>query len=183
MTEDQLKDKVGIYRNPASGEVRRISLNGGKLRIDAFGPVQELAPISANRFSFTGPGANTNAEAAFEKSSDGKSLLKLSRGGGRTDLFESVEPFAPAAEQLNEFAGSYYSEELDTVYKMVVENNRLLAVDRNGTKRPLTPSFRDAFATFSAAQFEFSRDARGRVAGFVVHAGRIRNVRFVRGAK
>lgn len=107
-------------------------------------------------------------------------LLKLSRSGGKTDAFESVEPFAPTAEQLNEFAGSYYSEELDTAYKMIVENNRLVAVDRNGAKRPLTPSFRDAFAAFSAAQFEFSRDGQGRVAGFLVHARRIRNVRFVK---
>jgi CubicO group peptidase (beta-lactamase class C family) len=178
--EDQLKDKVGIYRNPASGEVRRISLNGGKLRIDAFGPVMELAPISANRFRFTGPGANPNAEAAFEKSSNGKTLLKLSRGGGKTDNFDSVEAFSPSAEQLNEFAGSYYSDELDVTYKMTVENDRLVAVNRSGVKRPLTPSFRDAFATFGAAQFEFNRDGQGRVAGFAVHAGRIRNVRFVK---
>ncbi len=180
LSEDQLKDKVGIYRNPASGEVRRISLNGGKLRIDAFGPVMELAPINANRFRFAGPGANPNAEAAFEKSSNGKLRLKLSRSGGKTDAFDSVETFSPSAEQLNEFAGSYYSEELDATYRMIVENNRLFAVDRNGAKRPLTPSFRDAFATFAAAQFEFNRDGQGKVAGFVVHAGRIRNVRFVR---
>ncbi len=178
--ESDLKDKVGIYRNQSSGEVRRISLNGGKLRIDAFGPVTELAPINANRFRFTGPGANPGAEAAFEKSSNGKLLLKLSRSGGKTDAFDSVEAFSPSAEQLNEFAGSYYSEELDTTYRMIVENNRLVAVDRNGAKRPLTPSFRDAFATFGAAQFEFSRDGQGRVAGFAVHAGRIRNVLFVR---
>lgn len=178
--EDQLKDKVGIYRNPASGEVRRISLNGGKLRIDAFGPVMELAPINANRFRFTGPGGGSNAEATFEKSSNGKLLLKLSRSGGKTDAFDSVEPFSPSAEQLNGFAGSYYSEELDATYRMTVENDRLVAVNRSGVKRPLTPSFRDAFATFGAAQFEFNRDGQGKVAGFVVHAGRIRNVRFIR---
>jgi hypothetical protein len=112
--------------------------------------------------------------------SNGKLLLKLSRSGRKTDTFDSVEPFSPTAEQLNEFAGSYYSEELDTTYKMIVDNNRLVAVDRNGAKGPLTPSFRDAFAALAAAQFEFSRDAQGRVAGFAVHAGRIRNVRFVR---
>jgi CubicO group peptidase (beta-lactamase class C family) len=178
--ESELKDKVGIYRNQSSGEVRRISLNGGKLRIDAFGPVMELAPINVNRFRFTGPGAGANAEAAFEKSSHGKLLLKLSRGGGKTDNFDSVEAFSPSAEQLNEFAGSYYSEELDATYRMTVENDRLVAVNRSGVKRPLTPSFRDAFATFGAAQFEFNRDGQGRVAGFAVHAGRIRNVRFVR---
>lgn len=40
------------------------------------------------------PGANPNAEAAFEKSSNGKLLLKLSRSGGKTDAFDSVEAFS-----------------------------------------------------------------------------------------
>jgi hypothetical protein len=51
-------------------------------------------------------------------------------------------------------------------------------IDRNGRKRPLLPRIRDAFAVLSGPQFEFSRDAAGKVSGFAVHAGRIRNVRF-----
>jgi hypothetical protein len=42
----------------------------------------------------------------------------------------------------------------------------------------MVPTFRDAFALLSGAQFEFSRDAAGKISGFVVHAGRIRNVLF-----
>ncbi len=87
------------------------------------------------------------------------------------------------AEQLAEFAGSFYSEELDTTYQMSVESGRLSVVDRNETKRPMLPAARDAFRLLGGVQYEFSRDAQGKINGFGVSAGRIRNVRFVKQAK
>jgi hypothetical protein len=104
--------------------------------------------------------------------------MHLSRNNRKPDIFEKVEAFEPGAERLNEFAGSYYSEELNTTYKMSVEGGKLFVIDRNGVKRPLSPTIRDSFAVISGAQYEFSRDAGGKISGFAVHAGRIRNVRF-----
>lgn len=104
--------------------------------------------------------------------------MHLSRNNRKPDTFERVEAFEPDAGRLNEFAGSYYSEELNTTYKMSVEEGRLFVIDRNGVKRPLAPTIRDSFAVIPGPQFEFSRDAAGKVSGFAVHAGRIRNVRF-----
>lgn len=93
------------------------------------------------------------------------------------------EPITLTAEQLAEFTGSYYSEELDTAYKLAVENERLFMIDRNEMKRPLTPRTRELFTLIQGAQYEFSRDAQGKVTGFGVNAGRIRGVRFVRQTK
>ncbi|HEX4948551.1 MAG TPA: serine hydrolase domain-containing protein, partial [Blastocatellia bacterium] len=171
LPEEQLKDKVGLYRFAATGEFRRITLRDGKLRTDVFGPSVELLPLAPNRFR-VGP----TAEITFEKSASGKWTLKLPRNN-REDVFESVEAFAPTAQQLADFTGSYYSEELDTTWRLAVENEKLTTIDRNEQKIALTPTFRDAFT--GRFQAEFSRDAQGRVTGFVVHAGRIRNVKFV----
>jgi hypothetical protein len=44
---------------------------------------------------------------------------------------------------------------------------------------PLEPAFRDAFS-FEMGQLLFARDAAGRVTGFSVQAGRVRNIRFAR---
>ncbi|MEK7830992.1 MAG: serine hydrolase, partial [Acidobacteriota bacterium] len=93
------------------------------------------------------------------------------------------DPITLTAEQLAEYAGTYFSEELDTTYKLAVENGRLFTIDRNETKRPLTPRSRELFTLIQGAQFEFTRDAAGKVASFGVNAGRIRGVRFVRQAK
>jgi hypothetical protein len=61
---------------------------------------------------------------------------------------------------------------------MSVEEGKLFVIDSNGVKRPLTPTIRDSFAVILGMQYEFSRDAAGKVSGFAIHAGRIRNVRF-----
>lgn len=93
------------------------------------------------------------------------------------------DPITLTAEQLAEYAGVYSSEELDTTYRLVVENGRLTAIDRNDTKRPLVVRTRELFTLMQGAQFEFTRDAAGKVTGFGVNAGRIRGVRFVRQMK
>jgi CubicO group peptidase (beta-lactamase class C family) len=172
LSEEQLKDKVGLYRFAATGEFRRITLRDGKLWMDTFGLGASLLPLTPNRFR-----AGPTAEMTFEKSTSGKWTLKLPRND-REDAFESVEAFAPTAQQLADFAGSYYSEELDTTYRLTVEDGTLKVTDRNDQKLVLTPTYRDAFT--GRFQAEFSRDAQGRVTGFVVHAGRIRHVKFVR---
>ncbi|HEV2663836.1 MAG TPA: serine hydrolase domain-containing protein, partial [Blastocatellia bacterium] len=175
IAEAKLKEKVGVYRNLTNGELRRITLQDGSLRIDAFTLLNsELRPFSETHFNITGQ----EGSVIEFKSPGGKMQLHLSRGNSKPDTFERVKAFEPSAEQLNEFAGSYYSEELDTTYRMSVEQGGLFVIDRNGRKRPLVHRIRDAFAVLSGPQFQFSRDAAGKISGFAVHAGRIRNVRF-----
>lgn len=180
IAEERLKERAGVYRSLTNGELRRITLRDGKLRIDAFTQFNsELKPLSETRFNIVGQEGSAIEFAA----PGGKAQLTLTRSNRKPDTFERVEAFAPSAEQLNDFAGGYYSEELDTTYRMSVEGEKLFVIDRNGVKRPLALTIRDAFAAPSGAQFEFSRDASGKIFGFAVHAGRIRNVWFVRQAK
>lgn len=177
LTEEQLKDKTGLYLS-RTGELRRITLRDGKLRIDPFTPGSfELAPTSANTFFNL---AQPNVEVVFDLSNPSKKRLTLKRAGARTDVFEAVEAAAPTKDQLAEYAGNYYSEELDASYTVSLENDKLVVINKSGPKRPLLPTFRDGFTLLSGARFEFSRDAQGRVASLVVQAGRTRNLRFVR---
>ncbi|MFN4257562.1 MAG: DUF3471 domain-containing protein, partial [Saprospiraceae bacterium] len=90
------------------------------------------------------------------------------------------DPITLTAEQLAEYTGRYYSEELDATYKLAVENGKLFAMDRNESKRSLTPRSRELFTLIQGAQFEFTRDTAGKITGFGVNAGRIRGVRFMK---
>ncbi len=90
------------------------------------------------------------------------------------------DPMTLTAEQLTEYSGTYFSEELDTTYRLAVENGRLFLIDRNDTKRPLVSRTRELFTLMQGAQFEFTRNAAGKITGFGVNAGRIRGVRFVK---
>jgi CubicO group peptidase (beta-lactamase class C family) len=92
----------------------------------------------------------------------------------------AAPPAAPAldAEQVRAFAGRYYSPELDATYTLTVAADTLRLERRTGVQlmRALAP---DRFAIGSQV-FAFERDAAGRVTGFTVQAGRVRNIRFAR---
>lgn len=178
LTEEQLKDKVGLYLSRTSGELRRITLRDGKLRIDSFTPGSfELAPTGINNFfNLSSP----NIEVVFDLANLRKRRLTLKRASAGADVFEEVDQPTAAKEQLAEYAGNYYSAELDTAYTVRLENDKLVVINKGGLGRPLLPTFRDGFTLLAGARFNFSRDAQGRVTSFVVQAGRTRNLRFVR---
>jgi CubicO group peptidase (beta-lactamase class C family) len=177
LSETELKAKAGVYRSPKTGGLRRISLRDGKLRIDSFTAGSfELTPVSASRFVALAPGQTNEIE--FDS---GRFTLK--RAGQAAEVFEAVEAFTPAISQLVEYAGAYYSEELDANYTVSLDGDKLIFFGKSGPKRPMQPAFRDGFVSLSGVQLEFNRDAQGKIAGFGVNAGRIRNVRFVRLAK
>jgi CubicO group peptidase (beta-lactamase class C family) len=178
LAEDQLKDKTGLYLSRSSGELRRITLRDGKLRIDPFTPGSfELAPTDTNTFFNL---AQPNVEVVFDLTNPSQKRLTLKRAGGQIEVFEAVKATVPTKEQLAEYTGSYYSEELDTIYKLRLENDKLFVVTKTGPQRPLLPTFRDGFTLLAGTRFKFSRDAQGRVASFVVQAGRTRNLRFTK---
>lgn len=85
----------------------------------------------------------------------------------------------PTATSLEEFAGSYYSEELDATYRLSVEEGKLQLRIRKALLGSLSPQLKDEFL-LRGMRFVFSRDAHGKAAGFVLNAGRVRGVRFER---
>jgi CubicO group peptidase (beta-lactamase class C family) len=94
---------------------------------------------------------------------------------------EAERPLALSAEELQPFAGSYHSEELDVVYELEVEDGRLVLARPASLAGDLEPREADRFA---APRFtlRFLRDDAGRVSGFLLDAGRVRNLRFSRTA-
>ena len=175
--EAKLKENTGVYRSLTNGELRRVSLREVKLRMDSFSMVSsELKPVSETQFNIPG---QDGLKIEFISSS-GKTQLHLSRLNRKPDIFDRVEAFEPSTGQLNEYSGSFYSEELNSTYKMSSQDGRLYVIDSNGVKRPLQPTIRDGFTIISGPQVEFSRDPAGKVSGFAIHAGRTRNLRFLK---
>ncbi|MGB3799567.1 MAG: serine hydrolase domain-containing protein [Lewinella sp.] len=85
----------------------------------------------------------------------------------------------PTTDILAEYTGDYYSEELETVYHLVVEEGRLLVRHRWLGDVRLRAVTEDAFA---AAGFEvrFERNAEAKVSGFAINSGRTLGVWFER---
>ncbi len=100
---------------------------------------------------------------------------------------EGEEPFrlksfdraVPSEEDLLAYAGSYYSDELDYVLVLRSSGETIVA-DRRSGKEPIGPLQKDMFIADSGVVLMFERNVDGRVSGFRLHAGRVRNVKFVR---
>ena len=84
----------------------------------------------------------------------------------------------PRPEELAAFAGEYFSSELDTSYRLAVADGKLVLHRRRGPPLTLEANSVDVFR-FGGTRLRFSRE-RGRVTGFIVDAGRTRNLRFDR---
>jgi CubicO group peptidase (beta-lactamase class C family) len=183
LSAGELQTKAGLYRNSTTGAFRKVLIKDGKLRLDLFGPSYELLPVSATRFVIARPPFDIKLD--FEASSAGGARkLTITRGDGRQELFEAVEAVDPAKIQLAEYAGTYYSEELDTTYSIEITDGALIMKRGRAPGRPLLqPTVRDGFASLGGVQVEFARETQGRVAGFHFSAGRIRGVRFVKQAR
>ena len=172
---DELRRLAGLYRDPASGSVRRVQVEDGRLKIQAFGTTYALVPAGGRRFTLDDGPAGLTLD--FEDAPEGRRIRERS-----TSLPDAVwnafEPVRPTAADLAGYAGRYYSAELDTTYTLEVKDGWLtLAARRRGG--PLAPSVRDEF-TLGSMVLRFDRNAHGRPSGFLLGAGRVRNLRFER---
>lgn len=82
-----------------------------------------------------------------------------------------------SAEELAVYAGAYYSEELDVVYRLRVEADSLRVVVGKAFDEALAPMEPDVFRVFGIT-FRFQRDSDSRAASFMLDAGRVKNLRF-----
>lgn len=102
-------------------------------------------------------------------------------GDEKADLFESVPPSTPTAVELADYEGSYVSQEIEPIYRMVVQDGRLALTRLKHKPAQLEPTILDVFRA-EIGTIRFTRDSSHRVSGFVLNSGRIRNFRFTRRA-
>jgi CubicO group peptidase (beta-lactamase class C family) len=178
LSEQQMKNKVGVYWNAATGSFAKISLTDNKLFLTTPGNTELLA-LSENRFRLKGQ----PTELTFTSRADGSvSQIVVTPEGRKPGIFEVQETMNPTAEQLKEYAGAYYSDELDTVYRMEVVDDKLVLKRKKYPPMPFSVVFKDALSNPTTGIVQFTRDPQKRVNGFIVYAGRIRNLRFVKSA-
>lgn len=180
LTAEQLKRFVGLYRNPVTGALRRLSLKDGKLFADSLvGPSLEAVPLAADLLRVQGASGKVELQL-LPAPPGGKAKLVVRREGSKPETLEAIDAASPSARQLAEYAGTYASDELDATYRLALKGERLVLSIRGASERELKPTFRDGFVTPEGVQLEFRRDARGKITGFSVQAGRVRNIGFAR---
>jgi hypothetical protein len=94
-------------------------------------------------------------------------------------VYYPTAEFAPTAAQLAEFAGEYYSPDLETTFTVVVDNGRLVMRRRPDTRMLLAPVYTDAF-NGGVGLVRFHRDANGRITELSIGQGRVYDLRATR---
>jgi CubicO group peptidase (beta-lactamase class C family) len=179
ISTDEAARYAGLYWSPAGGIVRRIIARDGKLLYSRGADNEsELAPSGSDRFQMVGaPGAS---EISFPPAAAGTPRrMQVAFGGGKPLVFEEVQTATPRPEDLAAYAGTYSSVELDTTWVLAMESGKLTVRGKRGPAFPLEPAFADAFDG-PAGLVRFQRNDGKIVTGFVVGAGRARDLKFTK---
>jgi hypothetical protein len=150
----------------------RLELREGRLMVVQPALVA-VTPLAADRFRVGGFGELTFALA------DGRVTGATHVRGGDTTAYVAAAPPHVTAGALAAYAGEYVSDELELRVTIVATDSTLVMRQRPRRETTLRPLFRDGFGV-GAGTLVFTRDAAGRISGFGISAGRIRNVRFER---
>ncbi|MEZ5283399.1 MAG: serine hydrolase domain-containing protein [Vicinamibacterales bacterium] len=158
---------TGLYRNRVTGVTSRLVADGSGIKVER-GPT--LRAESAR--TLRGP-----ADQRWVLEDGG--VLRVTDLFGSEDVLERVQPWTPAAADLNAFAGRYVSDEAETEFESVVDGSGLVLRQRPDRVVRLTPLYQDAF-TGSLGTIIFRRNGAGRITGLIVSQDRVWELRFDR---
>jgi CubicO group peptidase (beta-lactamase class C family) len=180
LAPEKLAAKVGTYIKAEGGQTLSITLKDDKLHITpgAGEDSYEMNALSENDFRL----ATAPIDFKFEALKPGGPLrLIVKHGEDKPEVFEAVSPFTPSTSELSSCVGFYYSEEIEPIYVMKIDDGKLVLhtlKNKPDTLRPITP---DLFAG-SIGTIRFKRNAQRQVSGFVLNADHVRNMRFQKGS-
>ena len=143
-------------------------------------PRLEIVPTSATSFRLLA----VEASLTFLRGEDGEvEGVTLHQGGAEQRATrlegEAPEAWAPTGDDLADFAGRFFSDELETFYTFSVEDGELVMYQRRLGDVTLTTGEEDEFSG-GGLSFAFERDRNGEVIGFYLGNVRTRDVRFGR---
>ena len=172
MNADALRPLVGVWRHIGRGEVRRTRLVGDTL-FSVTGGRTRMEPIGDGRFR-----VGDATEVRFDAGGAAASTMFI-RTAGDTVTFVRADSVALTPAQLAAFAGEYRNDEVEATHSWRIERDQLVLHIGNRRQGVLEPSYRDGF-TRGGTVIDVQRDGRGRITGFVLQSGRVRNLRFTR---
>jgi CubicO group peptidase (beta-lactamase class C family) len=182
-TEQQLAGLAGLYWDRDDDQFRNSYLKDGKLHV-SLGREEDfiLKPVGETLFHLAEVPFGDQVNLHFEPAAGNRPRRLLeSFDDGKPNVFEAVTPFTPSVAERAEYAGSYVSDEIDPVYRMIVQDGKLVLTRLKHKPDSLEPRIRDVFSG-EIGTIRFTRDSNHRVSGFLLSTGRIRNFRFTRRA-
>ncbi len=144
----------------------------------------ELFPSSDTSFFVT----FADLQVVFSKNDKGE-ITKgaILQGDDKFELtYLGTDTYHPAGEQLAQYAGDFYCEDIDVTYPVLLKDNKLYIILPESTaefchtkvESELIPEHDDYFAS-PVSGIRFTRNAGNEVTGFILkNVGRVRNLVF-----
>jgi hypothetical protein len=166
-----LTQYMGLYWNNDDKVARRAVLRDGKLFVAG----NELMPLSENHFQLA---VDPDETYTFDKVTAVAPLqMTIQEPGEAPDVFDRITEFHATPSQLVAYAGFYASDEIDPVYRIIVEDGGLVLKRPKSKPQKLRPVLEDYFQGLGGV-IHFTRDSAGKITGFVLNSDRIRNFHF-----
>jgi CubicO group peptidase (beta-lactamase class C family) len=177
LAPDVLNRFVGFYTMEIGNF--QILLDKGKLYYFSPGENrEELIPFTETSFYMEGL---FRQEFTFELDEDGKANHFTFQGRTKKFKGERIKGFPEPTFRIKDYVGTYYSEEIDTYYRLVDINNVLTVQNIRVKDFTLGHSKDDSFyGPRDFRQVTFTRNDKGEVDGFLVSSNRVRNLKFIK---
>lgn len=178
MSEERLAAIAGDWRIVAPSLDIVYSVEKGELYAQATGQRRfKVVPNSDSTAAFQG----VPATVTFHFEEDG-TVNRATHHQGPSVPMKRVEKIELTADDLAAFVGRYYSEEVETLFEMTVEDGKLVAHNIRMDPLTLTPRDVDEFSSsaFFFKTIAFQRSGNGQITGFMGSNGRTKNVWFRR---
>jgi hypothetical protein len=169
-TVDILDRYVGKYQL-SPGMLLEVTREGDRLMGQMPGdPVKtRLFPESMTKFF----AKVVDAQFTFEPDQK-RAILHV----GENDIPLRRSDGTSSPQNLSEFVGDYYSDELQVTYHILKEESLFYLKFGNRPRQQMQPAGKDmAIAGF---MMQFQRNEKGEVNGFKINAGRVQNLQFVK---
>jgi CubicO group peptidase (beta-lactamase class C family) len=171
-----LERYAGKYSG-GSGRVISVLREGDHLQGDiSAGSMQTLTPTAEHEFFV----AETKARVIFAKLDSGKAAQYTVEMDGQRRVYQRLDAADEAPPNLPDYAGHYRSEELEVNWSVQIKEGQLVLQQHRHGEIALRPMARDRFSGSNLGSLQFERDSGGKVTGFKLTTGRVRNLRFDR---
>ena len=135
-----------------------------------------LTALSETEFLFD----LASARIAFQMNKDGKVHQFVWKQAGGEQVAPRVVLVKPTPEELKEFAGSYFSDELNLRFRVEARGEALVMSRPDAGDIRLAAEIQDRFTSGVRAvpAIVFQRDARKQIIGFTIDSDPLRDVIF-----
>lgn len=173
----ELDPWVGSFRDILNGQFVGIAAKDGRLTYTSLGRTIVLDRTGAGEFRSSDPAIPF--EVLFEGPPGDPAALVRKMRGRKPQRMERARMVEVKSGDLAEYAGEFWSDELEQGYQVRLTEERLELTRRGSEPSRLTPTVRDGFRS-QGGHLDYTRDAAGKITGFHFSVPRVHDIIFVR---